>query len=63
MYYTGGTYSRKDMDMSVFSWLTDLFTSTPSEEPDVESEKERARDPKGRFIPDDPDTPENEAYK
>tara|TARA_Y100000385_G_scaffold284509_1_gene342616 strand:- start:65 stop:220 length:156 start_codon:yes stop_codon:yes gene_type:complete len=51
------------MDMSVFSWLTDLFTSTPSEEPDVESEKERARDPKGRFIPDDPDTPENEAYK
>lgn len=50
--------------MSILSWLTDFFApKTPPEEPDPESEKERARDPKGRFIPDDPDTPENEAYK
>ena len=56
------------MDMSIFSWLTDFFTpeepsEESSEESDLEIEKERARDSKGRFIPDDPDTPENEAYK
>jgi len=52
------------MDMSVLSWLADFFSpKEPSKESDSELEKERARDTKGRYIPDDPDTPENEAYK
>ena len=52
--------------MSIFSWLTGLFKTDPppetieTEEPE---ERERARDSQGRYIPDDPNTPENEAYK
>tara|TARA_B110001454_G_C12602904_1_gene385283 strand:- start:606 stop:758 length:153 start_codon:yes stop_codon:yes gene_type:complete len=50
--------------MSLLNWLTDFFSPKESpEEPNSKLEKERARDSEGRFIPDDPDTPENEAYK
>ena len=58
------------MDMSIFSWLTGFFKTTPPEtiliadrETEEPEERERARDSQGRYIPDDPDPPENEAYK
>ena len=52
------------MDMSVLSWLADFFSpKEPSKESDSELERERARDSKVRYIADDPDPPENEAYK
>ena len=57
--------------MSIFSWLTGFFKkpeSKGSPEPVVVEPyitiQERARNEKGQYIPDDPDTPDvNEAYR
>jgi len=34
----------------------------PAPEPEAEATGERARNDKGHYVKDDPDTPENEAY-
>tara|TARA_R100001369_G_C3306429_1_gene166596 strand:- start:642 stop:848 length:207 start_codon:yes stop_codon:yes gene_type:complete len=44
--------------MSLVSWLKSFFKV----EEEVEYEKVRTKDCKGRFVADDPDTPENEAW-
>ena len=64
--------------MSFFNWLKKIFTehaikaeavveevkNTVSEGIDeIKDKRKRARDNKGRFIADDPDTKKNEAYK
>ena len=43
----------------LFKWVANIFSNNPSTE---ELETIRTRDSKGRFIKDDPDTPENEAF-
>jgi hypothetical protein len=35
----------------------------PEPEPEADATGERARNDKGHYVKDDPDTPENEAYK
>tara|TARA_Y100001935_G_C17239722_1_gene474984 strand:- start:929 stop:1126 length:198 start_codon:yes stop_codon:yes gene_type:complete len=64
--------------MSLFNWLKRIFIepvikaeavveevkNTVSEGIDeIKDKRKRARDNKGRFIADDPDTKKNEAYK
>ena len=41
-------------------WITD--STKPVEENPDDYETVRARNKKGRYVADDPDTPENEAY-
>ncbi len=43
----------------LFKWVANIFSNNPNTE---ELEIIRTRDSKGRFIKDDPDTPENEAF-
>tara|TARA_R100001086_G_scaffold142913_1_gene75146 strand:+ start:458 stop:631 length:174 start_codon:yes stop_codon:yes gene_type:complete len=43
----------------LFKWVASIFNSNSNTE---ELETIRTRDSKGRFIKDDPDTPENEAF-
>ena len=45
--------------MGLFKWVANLFGSNTDTE---ELETVRTRDSKGRFIKDDPNTPENEAF-
>jgi hypothetical protein len=45
--------------MSLMSWFTKIFVD--KEEPLYE--EVRARNEKGQYIADDPNTPENEAFK
>ena len=47
--------------MSLFKWVTNLFGSNTDTNTE-ELETVRTRDSKGRFIKDDPNTPENEAF-
>ena len=44
--------------MSLVSWLKSFFKV----EEEVKYEKVRTKDCKGRFLADDPNTPENEAW-
>ena len=51
--------------MGFFKWISDFLgtSQTAKDTADLLEEVEvRTRDKKGRFVPDDPDTPENEAY-
>ena len=51
--------------MSFFKWLGSFFGDTDvarKTAETVEKVRGRARDARGRFIADDPKTPENEAY-
>ena len=51
--------------MSFFKWLGSFFGDTDfarKTAETVEKVRVRARDARGRFIADDPKTPENEAY-
>tara|TARA_R110000787_G_scaffold95843_1_gene199043 strand:- start:197 stop:385 length:189 start_codon:yes stop_codon:yes gene_type:complete len=56
--------------MNFFKKFLNLFSSHQSSEETVDEEIKRfltqdmirARDNKGRYVPDDPDTEENEAY-
>lgn len=50
--------------MSLLSWLKEFFdvSATDTKEKDDTTGRVRARDEQGRFVGDDPDTPENEAY-
>ena len=51
--------------MSFFKWLGSFFDDTDfarKTAETVEKVRVRARDARGRFIADDPKTPENEAY-
>ena len=50
--------------MAFFKWISGFFgeSQTATQKADLEEVEVRTRDKKGRFVPDDPDTPENEAY-
>ena len=51
--------------MGFFKWISAFLgtSQTAKDTADLLEEVDvRTRDKKGRFIPDDPDTPENEAY-
>jgi hypothetical protein len=54
----------KEKNMSLLSWLKEFFdvSATDTKEKDDPTDRVRARDEQGRFVGDDPDTPENEAY-
>lgn len=49
----------------MFNWIKKLFGSVeePEEAQEVPKKKVRARDSRGRWLPDDPTTEENEAYE
>ena len=47
--------------MSLFKWVANLFGSK-TDTNTAALETVRTRDSKGRFIKDDPNTPENEAF-
>ena len=47
--------------MGLFKWVATLFGSNTDTDT-AELETVRTRDSKGRFIKDDPNTPENEAF-
>ena len=52
--------------MGFFNWISNFLgkSSTAKKTADMLEEVEiRTRDKKGRFIADDPNTPENEAFK
>tara|TARA_B100000242_G_C42826746_1_gene384132 strand:+ start:153 stop:371 length:219 start_codon:yes stop_codon:yes gene_type:complete len=52
--------------MGFFNWISNFLgkSSTAEKTADMLEEVEiRTRDKKGRFIADDPNTPENEAFK
>ena len=49
--------------MGLFKWVANLFGSNTDTDTNTEElETVRTRDSKGRFIKDDPNTPENEAF-
>ena len=51
--------------MGFFKWISDFLGNSQSAQKTADFLEEvevRTRDKKGRFVPDDPDTPENEAY-
>lgn len=52
--------------MAFFKWIKGFFgeSQTATQKADLGEEIEvRTRDKKGRFVADDPNTPENEAFK
>lgn len=46
--------------MNLFEWVRKFFKKNPAMREKI---RKRARDAKGRFVKDDPDTEKNEAYK
>ena len=51
--------------MGFFKWISDFLGNSQSAQKTADLLEEvevRTRDKKGRFVPDDPDTPENEAF-
>tara|TARA_R110000803_G_scaffold192428_2_gene255266 strand:- start:624 stop:794 length:171 start_codon:yes stop_codon:yes gene_type:complete len=49
--------------MGLFTWIASLFSTSQEEHKHTpEDELVRARDKKGRFVGDNPDTEKNEAY-
>ena len=51
--------------MGFFKWISDFLGNSQSAQKTadlLEDVEVRTRDKKGRFVPDDPDTPENEAF-
>lgn len=55
-----GRWEYKDLEVANFLKTLDKPKEDPAEEP--KEELVRARDEDGQFIPDDPSTPENEAW-
>lgn len=52
--------------MGLFKWISEFLGNSQSAKKTADLLEEvevRTRDKKGRFIPDDPSTPENEAFK
>ena len=52
--------------MGFFNWISNFLGKSSTAEKTVDMLEEveiRTRDKKGRFIADDPNTPENEAFK